>query len=315
MNTDQILPRLDGMPFIKKFLSLLFIIAICFLITLLVGSLLAIPFFGLDAIMNLTQTDLFSNTNGIHLLKFFQAINQIGVFVLPAFIFGYLANRKPLAYLQLDRKFTLLMLTFSLVLIIVSIPFINLLVEFNEQIKLPDFLNNIENWMRHAEDQAKLITDAFLKVDTITGLMINLIIIAFLASLGEELLFRGVILKLFIQLFRNIHLAVILSALLFSALHLQFYGFLPRMLLGIFFGYIFIWSGSLWIPIVLHFVFNGISIVAAYLYETGVIQTDAYALGANQHPIVIISSVILSTALIYLLFQIRKRKPLTPIQQ
>jgi uncharacterized protein len=309
MNADHIIPRLEGKPFIKKFLFLLFIIAFCFLITLLLGSLLAIPFFGFDAIMSLNQTDLNANMSGINLLKFFQAINQLGVFVLPAFVFGYLINRNPLTYLQLDRKFTILMLSLSLVLIIVSIPFINRLVEFNEQIKLPDFLNPVEKWMRDAEDQAKLITDAFLKVDIITGLIVNLFIIAFLASVGEELLFRGIVLRLFKELSGNVHMAVLLSAVLFSALHMQFYGFIPRTLLGIFFGYMFIWSGSLWIPIILHFVFNGISVVAAYLYETGVIRTEFDSLATNQNSLVVIGSIILTSAVTYLLFRIRKREP------
>jgi uncharacterized protein len=310
MNTDHIIPRLEGKSFAQKFLFLLFIIAICFLISILLGAVLAIPIFGLDSVLKINQPDFLSDPKGTGLLKFFQAINQIGIFVVPAFIFGYLVNRRSLRYLQLDRRFSFSILALSLILIIVSIPLINLLVEFNEQMQLPRFLSNVEKWMRNAEDQAKLLTEVFLKVDTVTGLLVNLFIVAFLASLGEELLFRGVILRLFRELFGNIHLAVILSAVLFSALHMQFYGFLPRTLLGILFGYLFIWSGSLWIPIILHFVFNGISVVAAYLYETGSIQTDFESFGSNQDSLVVAGSFILSSGLIYFLFRLRKKEPI-----
>jgi uncharacterized protein len=309
MITDQIIPRLEGKSFSQKFLFLLFIIAVCFLISILIGTAIAIPFFGFDSVMNMNQPDLFSDPKGVGLLKFLQAINQIGIFVMPAFIFGYFVNRSSLRYLHLDRRFSYSILVLSLVLIIVSIPFINLLVEFNEQLKLPRYLSNVEKWMRNAEDQAKFLTEVFLKVDTLSGLLVNLFIVAFLASLGEELLFRGVILRLFRELFGNIHLAVILSAVLFSALHMQFYGFLPRTLLGVLFGYLFIWSGSLWVPIILHFVFNGISVVAAYFYETGAIQTDFDSFGSNQDNLVILGSIILSFGLIYMLFRLRKRDP------
>jgi hypothetical protein len=89
---------------------------------------------------------------------------------------------------------------------------------------------------------------------------------------------------------------------------MQFYGFIPRTLLGVLFGYLFIWSGSLWIPIILHFVFNGISVLAAYFYETGYIQTDFDSLGSNQDSLVVAGSIILSSGLIYLLFRLRKRE-------
>jgi uncharacterized protein len=308
MSTDQIIPTLEGQPFIKKLLFLLFIIAVCLLISMVLGIVLAVPFFGLDVVTMINQADFISHPTGVRLLKFFQAVNQIGVFVLPAFFFGYLVNRKPLQYLHLNHKFTFLMLSLSLVLIVVSIPGINLMVELNEKLRLPYFLGSLEKWMRHAEDQAKLLTDVFLRVNTLKGLLVNLFIIAFLASIGEELLFRGVILRLLNEFTGNIHIAVILSAVLFSALHMQFYGFLPRTALGILFGYLFVWSGSLWVPIILHFVFNGISVVAAYLYETGAIRTDVNSLGTNQGSLVISVSIILSAVLIYILFRYRKKE-------
>jgi membrane protease YdiL (CAAX protease family) len=268
---------------------------------MVLGILAALPFYGLDAISNLGMVDYAGNPKMIGFLKYFQVVNQLGVFIVPAFVFAYLYNRKPASYLQINRRFNFSFLLIAVVLILLVIPFVNRLVEINEQMQLPGFLWRIENWMRNSEDQTRELTDAFLSVSSMSGLFVNLLIIALLASLSEELLFRGVILQLFHQSTRNVHLAVIISAILFSALHMQFYGFLPRTVLGILFGYLFVWSGSLWIPIILHFIFNGISVVAAYLYEIGHIQTDVASLGADQNNFIVLASALGSLILMYML--------------
>jgi hypothetical protein len=161
--------------------------------------------------------------------------------------------------------------------------------------------------MRDSERNANLLTEAFLDVNTVSGLIVNLFIIAVVAAIGEELLFRGVVLRILIEWTKNIHSAVIFSAILFSALHLQFFGFLPRMVLGILFGYVYVWSGSIWIPIVLHLLFNGITVIGAYLYQLGKIQTDVESLGSTSNNIIIISSFALILAFLYLIFRFRKR--------
>src|SRR5207344_1198984 len=103
------------------------------------------------------------------------------------------------------------------------------------------------------------------KGTSVLSLAINLFIIAFLPALGEELFFRGMMQKLFSQLTKNNHLAIIITSIIFSAIHLQFYGFLPRMVLGIFLGYLLVWSGSLWLPILAHFVNNASAVLFTFL--------------------------------------------------
>ena len=267
------------------------------------GIVFAIPFFGLGILEHFNELNDYTNEVTIHFLKYFQVVNQIGFFILPAIMYAYLENRKPANYLKLNSKFNYAHLLVASILIIVSIPAINWLVEINEGMKLPGVFKGLENWMKDSENKTNKLTEAFLNVTTPGGLVVNLIIIALLAAVGEELLFRGVILQLFVEWFKNRHLAVILSAILFSALHLQFYGFLPRMVLGILFGYIFIWSGSLWIPIVLHFIFNGITVVAAYLYYKGLIQTDVESFGATDSTILVLFSFLLITLLVSFMFR------------
>lgn len=268
---------------------------------MVLGIVVALPFYGLETLEMFGNPNYASNTELVGFLKYFQVINQLGVFIAPALLFGYLYHRKTVDYLHINKGFVFSFLGLSLVLIIMVIPFINRLVEINEHMQLPQFMWRIESWMQASEMQTRELTQAFLNTDSVSGLFINLFVIALMASLSEELLFRGVILRMFYSSTRNIHIAVLLSAILFSALHMQFYGFLPRTLLGIIFGYLFVWSGSLWIPIILHFIFNGISVVAAYLFANGQIETNYEALGTNQSNLVVLASAIGSLALMYLL--------------
>ena len=299
----EFLPYLKEKPFVIKGLILTLLIAVSLLLTMVLGIVIALPFFGISILEHLNELNDYSSEVAIHFMKYFQVVNQIGFFILPAIMYAYLENRKPADYLKLNSKLNYAHLLVASILIIVSMPAINWLVEINEGMKLPEVFKGLENWMRDSENKTNQLTEAFLNVTTPGGLVINLIIIALLAAVGEELLFRGVILRLFIEWFKNIHLAVILSAILFSALHLQFYGFLPRMVLGILFGYIFIWSGSLWIPIVLHFIFNGITVVAAYLYYKGLIQTDVESFGASDNALLVLSSFLLITLLLFAIYR------------
>ncbi len=289
-------------PF-SKFLFLLLIIIVSFVVTTLIGLVFAVPFFGLDVLKNLGAFTNIHDKDTISFIKYFQAINQIGIFVLPAFLYAFLEKNKPFDFLKLNRTINFRSLIFSILIILSALPAINWMVEINERMNLPEFLSGLENWMKESEEKTKLITDIFLDVSTISGLMVNLFIIAFLAALGEELLFRGVILKLFIESTKNIHWGIIISAALFSALHMQFYGFLPRMALGVIFGYVFVWSGSLWVPIVLHFIFNGMTVVASYLYNIGVISIDPDSLGSSSSIVLVSLSFLISFTLIFLFYR------------
>jgi len=302
------LPYLKEKPVLIKGLVLILLIAVSLLLSMVLGVVIAIPFFGIGILEHFNELNDYSSEVTIHFMKYFQVVNQIGVFILPAILYAYLENRKPANYLKLNSRLNFIHLLIASILIIVSIPAINWLVEINEGMKLPEVFKSLENWMRDSENKTNQLTEAFLKVTTPGGLVVDLIIIALLAAVGEELLFRGVILQLFVEWFKNRHLAVILSAILFSALHIQFYGFLPRMVLGILFGYIFIWSGSLWIPIVLHFIFNGITVVAAYLYNKGLIQTDVESFGASENAFLILASFVLIILLLLAIYRSGRTK-------
>jgi membrane protease YdiL (CAAX protease family) len=130
---------------------------------------------------------------------------------------------------------------------------------------LPAFLEPLEQWMKTSEEEAKLLTEKFLSLTTFDGLIINLLLMAVLPAIAEELTFRGVLQNLFTV--SNLHIAIWCSAVLFSAVHLQFYGFLPRMLMGALFGYMLVWTGSLWTPILMHMTNNAMAVILYFVAQ------------------------------------------------
>ena len=132
---------------------------------------------------------------------------------------------------------------------------------------LPESLKGLEIWMRQKEDEAMTLTKQLLIMKGYTDFAINLLMIAIIPAIGEELLFRGGIQQIFGKWFGNPHIAIWLAAIIFSAIHVQFYGFIPRMFLGALFGYLLFWGKSLWYPIIGHFINNGSAVIMAFIYQ------------------------------------------------
>jgi membrane protease YdiL (CAAX protease family) len=225
----------------------------------------------------LTDSDL----NNIISVKRMQLIQSLVLFVGGPFLLAFLWSDKPVIYLQLKTKSKPSLYVLVAITMIAAIPFINLLTELNRQISLPEALAPIENWMRATELQLEEVTLRMLNVHAVSDLIFNLLLIAVLAGLGEELFFRGILQKIFSE-WRNAVLAIWLAAFIFSAIHLQFYGFFPRMLLGAFFGYLLFWSGNLWLPILAHTINNGIAVLFYYLKFNGVQMPDLDIIGTGN---------------------------------
>jgi len=258
-----------------------FVILVCFLAFMVLSLVIALPFFGLDAVMNMSSLSNFNNPESIIILKYFQTVQAIGLFIVPPLILGYLFHGNTSEYLHLDKSFNSSTLLLVIVLMLFAGPFINLIGELNNNMSLPEWMSGIEQWMKDSEENAALITEAFLDVNTIGGLAFNLFMIALLPAIGEELLFRGVIQKIFTNMTKNYHWGIWISAILFSAMHLQFYGFVPRVMLGAAFGYLLVWSGSMWLPMVGHFLNNALAVIAMYLINNGTISPDFEEIGST----------------------------------
>jgi membrane protease YdiL (CAAX protease family) len=205
----------------------------------------------------------------VGLLKFFQVLQSLGMFILPPVLIAYSLDDKPFQFLQLSAKPAWKMLGVVCGVILVSGPVIEWVSLLNQQLVLPSWLGSLESWMRSSEDQANEITKAFLTTKSIGGLLGNLFIVAVLPAIGEELLFRGVLQNLIKKMTGSSHWGIWITAILFSALHLQFFGFLPRMLLGALFGYLLEWTGNLWLPMLAHFINNAAGVIIFFVTGEG----------------------------------------------
>lgn len=219
-----------------------------------------------------------NDMSDIRSLKIMQLIQAIGMFILPPLVLAYLWSEKPLKYLKLSTKLKLSDFLIVVFLMMVVIPFINLITALNLKLVLPEFLAPVEAWMKASEQQIAEITTKMLNVHTPVELLFNLFLIAVVPALGEELFFRGTIQKIFTE-WRSAIWGIWIAAFVFSAIHLQFYGFFPRMLLGAFFGYLLLWSESLWLPIIAHFVNNAVAVIFYYLKYNGVKVPDVDTIG------------------------------------
>jgi len=254
---------------------------------------------------------LISNINdpsSLPLLKELQILQSVLLFIVPAGFAGYLFERSSTGYFGMKKVPSGSILLMILLIIMVSLPLINWMVSLNEMMKLPAIFRGMEQWMKEAEDQAAQITETFLDVHSIGGFAVNMLMIAVIPAIGEELLFRGLFQRLFGEWFKNIHVAIFLAAFLFGAVHLQFYGLLPRMMLGVMFGYLYLWTGTLWTPIFAHFLNNGAAVLVSYLSNTGVIHADYEKFGSTDNVFLIAGSVLFTGVLLYGIFMISRRK-------
>ena len=281
----------------KQFFLLFLLIFVCFFVANLIGmsgSLL----FGASSL-----TDL-QNENTIFSLKFLQAWSSVGIFIVPPFLFAYLSGNS-LSFKSVSRQ----QLMLTAVIMFFAMPLINGLSLWNEQLHLPGFLESVEAWMRAAEAKAMAITEAFLAVNTPLGLAVNILIIAIIPALGEELLFRGVVQKELSKWSGKVHLSIWITAFLFSAIHLQFLGFFPRFLIGGLLGYMFYWSGSIWLPILAHFVNNAVAVILYYMVAKGRLAADVETIGVNEGQTSMLLISFLSVGLLlYLLREISLKK-------
>ncbi|GMT45570.1 MAG: hypothetical protein IEMM0006_1402 [bacterium] len=232
-------------------------------------------------------------------LYIFQLINQIGVFILPPLLFAYLFSTNSSRYLKIRLMPSLRLLLLAGISIYTILPFINWLTEINAHMTFPAALTGIGDWMKAKEAQADMLTQIFLSVKSPGGLVLNLLVITLIPAVGEELLFRGLLQRLLDEWTRNIHAGVILTAFVFSAIHLQFFGFLPRFLLGLMLGYLLEITQNLWIPIFAHFVNNATLVILFYLHYNGFITIKMEDFGSSHNYFVIIFSLLATVGLFY----------------
>ncbi len=191
-------------------------------------------------------------------------VQNIIMFILPAFMSALLISSRPLRYLEVaqlpDRRLTL----YTILAVIAAIPMLNYIVMLNESVRLPESFASFEASLRALEEMAQQMVLSIIGNPTVSGLIISIVLIGVLTGIGEEVFFRGAMQSILVRMFGNRHAAVWVTAVIFSAVHFEFFGFVPRLLLGAFLGYLVVWSGSLWLPILAHSLNNSIVVVCMW---------------------------------------------------
>ncbi len=285
---------LAGYPPFTQLIMTFLTMVVCGLLLTFAGMLFAPLVTGLplpDVIGMMNNGEI---GNHLGLMRYLQTVQSFSLFIIPAFFLGYLFSGSAVEYfgfckISPGNRFALVLL-----IMLMAIPCINLLASLNEMIVFPKSLSWLEIKLRNAENAAADITKLFLSVDNIGGMLFNVFMIALLPAVGEEFIFRGVIQKILARWTGNIHVAVIVAGFLFSLMHMQFYGFFPRWLLGAMFGYLLVWSGSIWLPIFAHFVNNTLAVIVSYLIHKGIIPEEIEIFGSSwsEIPVTVITAAI-----------------------
>ena len=209
------------------------------------------------------------DTENISQLKIIQLISSVFIFIIPPLLFSYFENNQYLKELGFNLKFKRQNILMILMIILFSQPLVAYCMQLNLDFihSISDYIPKLVEGMKQMEDAAEEATKAFLKMDNIGDLLFNLFLIAIIPAIGEEMFFRGIIQKKLKNILRNPHVAILITSFIFSAIHMQFFGFLPRFFLGVILGYLFYYSGNLWMPIIAHFINNALAVFLAYFYS------------------------------------------------
>jgi membrane protease YdiL (CAAX protease family) len=194
-------------------------------------------------------------------------------------VFGYLSDKKPLHYLGFKKPVPATSVVIGFIIIMAAFPMVAWLSDVNHNMHLPDTMQSTEKLLREAETRSNNLIKSFLVMKSPLDLVLSILLLAALPAFAEELFFRGVLQRLFIQITRSPWTGIIFTGILFSALHGQFLGFIPRMVLGIVLGALYWYSGSLWPGILAHFLNNAVQIVMVYYNPDFVDKEPGFSVG------------------------------------
>ncbi|MCA1762041.1 MAG: lysostaphin resistance A-like protein [Cryomorphaceae bacterium] len=299
-------PLANSDPFFK--LIILFLISFLGVtIFMLMGNGLITALWGVDFFEAPGSITDYTNPQVVNINRVLLLFQHLGMFVVPSFAFALLisSNWKRVLGFRPARASVAVA---AILVMIAALPLINALAWMNELLKFPEFLSGLEAAFAGMEESAAKLTKAITEDANPIVLAVNILTIAALPAIGEELIFRGLVIPIVRKWSGNVHTAVWVAAILFSAMHMQFYGFFPRMVLGAVLGYLFVWSGSVWIPIIAHFTNNAFALTMLFLMSRGTIpkEADEFALDATNM-IWLAVSVVAVSGLMWFVFSQHKR--------
>lgn len=265
MNENQSFFKLNGRPPVYQLLLSLMLILIAggllFYFMLWICSLVI----GIDLTTFIDHISSDAGESNVILLRLILIIQDISLFIIPGTVIlllmklPYQGEMVSIKHPEFKEVVLMIILGFSI------FPITSFTGQINAEMHLPQWLSGVEKWMVEEEDHANSLIDLLLSSHSFGIMMLNVLIVAILPAIGEEFIFRGVFQKIFTGIFRSGHLAIWFIAFMFSALHFQFFGFIPRFILGLIFGYLYFWSGTLWLPVISHFVNNAFPVIMAFI--------------------------------------------------
>jgi membrane protease YdiL (CAAX protease family) len=276
------------------------------------GCLLALMVIGRFPLKAITGIDLFvpldtnsTNPQMIVFLRGLLLLQFLGLFLLPSLLFAYVSDPKPVRYLGMKQPQKQIFWILAIVVMFAAIPMVEYIGALNQKMHLG---SDTQKWMKGMEEEAAKQIQFMLAKHTVGELLTNLVFISLFAGIGEELFFRGILQRMFIRAFKNPWMGIVFTAAIFSAFHFQFFGFFPRLALGVVLGAIYWYSGSIWAAIIAHFIYDGFIIVLAYFNPSLVTNPDESIMSANNLlPLGIVSLI----ATVFLLWQMKKNSSVT----
>ncbi|MEO7989598.1 MAG: CPBP family intramembrane glutamic endopeptidase [Chryseolinea sp.] len=293
------------------------VIAVTLAAAVLIGFQLIGPLIGFFLYAPFYPGDLMSMTEGIQnpmqhpemkmLLFVMQGVGAcFGLILIPFFIRKWSQTEEKI----LKQPFHILPFILVIIVVIVFMGLNSIFIEWNQNFKFPEALSGWEESLRSMENQLTELTTYLTTFDSTSQVIIAFIVIAILPAIGEELVFRGILQKELFRGTKNIHLSIWIAAAIFSGIHMQFYGFVPRMLLGALFGYLYHWSGNLTLSMLAHFVNNGVTVIALYLHQQKMIDIDIESTESAPWQAVLFSA-IFTAVLLYTFRKFYQQKNLT----
>lgn len=235
-----------------------------------------------------------NSTEGLLFIQGFQTIVLFGVTALVGVWFTERVN--PFNQMSLNRGLSMKQGLVAFFFAVAALPLISMLAEWNKGMELPSFLASVEEIMRQMEESALAMTEKFLNTSSFGMMIVNLFVMALLPAVCEEMMFRGWLQRVLSNRL-NYHVAIWVSAFIFSAIHFQFYGFVPRMIIGAALGYLYCYTGSLWASIIAHFTNNAAAVITAFLAYNGYTSINFDLIGTGDTWYLSVASVAVCLAL------------------
>lgn len=272
-----------------------------FLIFSLIGTWVLSAMTGIQIleISNPAKWD-YSNPALLTFVRGMLVIQFLGLFVIPCFLFAYFSDPHPISYLGLKKAPSMYFILGALLLLI-ALPLVDWMGVFNHQL-IPE-TTSLGKWMKENEELAARQISFMLKRQSLQDLFLNLLFVAVFAGVGEELFFRGILQRILIRMFKSPIAGILVTAIIFSAIHMQFYGFIPRFILGVLLGCIYWYSGSLWPAIFAHFIYDAFAVVMIYLNPALADQEGATIQLGNQVVLALISAILV----VAILYQMKRK--------